>query len=44
MNLWDIAALLPVVRGAGATVTDWQGNAPDTANSLVAAHPGTMPG
>jgi len=39
MNLWDIAALLPVLRGAGAAVTDWQGNPPDTADSLLACHP-----
>jgi histidinol phosphatase-like enzyme (inositol monophosphatase family) len=25
---WDWAALLPVVRGAGGVVTDWQGNPP----------------
>jgi histidinol phosphatase-like enzyme (inositol monophosphatase family) len=25
---WDWAALLPVVRGAGGAVTDWQGNPP----------------
>ena len=25
MNPWDIAALIPVVRGAGGVITDWQG-------------------
>lgn len=25
---WDWAALLPVIRGAGGVVTDWQGNSP----------------
>jgi histidinol phosphatase-like enzyme (inositol monophosphatase family) len=39
MNLWDIAALLPVLRGAGAAVSDWRGGAPETATSLLAAHP-----
>lgn len=39
MNLWDIAALLPVIRGAGAAVSDWQGKSPETATSLVATHP-----
>ena len=27
MNLWDYAALVPVVEGAGGIMTDWQGNA-----------------
>lgn len=26
MNLWDYAALVPVVEGAGGVMTDWQGN------------------
>ena len=26
MCLWDIAPLVPVVRGAGGVITDWQGN------------------
>jgi len=25
MNPWDIAALVPVIRGAGGVITDWQG-------------------
>lgn len=25
LNLWDIAALVPVVEGAGGIITDWQG-------------------
>ncbi|MCC5022708.1 MAG: histidinol-phosphatase [Candidatus Synoicihabitans palmerolidicus] len=37
MNPWDIAALIPVVRGAGGTITDWSGNAPYPAESIVAA-------
>ena len=39
MNLWDIAALLPVLRGAGAAATDWYGNPPEGENGLVACHP-----
>ena len=39
LNLWDIAALLPVLKGAGATATDWEGNAPTGEKGLVAAHP-----
>ena len=26
MNLWDYAALVPVVKGAGGVMTDWHGN------------------
>jgi myo-inositol-1(or 4)-monophosphatase len=37
MNPWDIAALIPVVRGAGGIITDWQGNNPVNAESIVAA-------
>ncbi len=36
MNPWDIAALVPVVRGAGGVITDWQGGAPFPAQSTVA--------
>lgn len=37
MNPWDIAALVPVVRGAGGVITDWQGAAAYPANSTIAA-------
>jgi myo-inositol-1(or 4)-monophosphatase len=37
MNPWDIAALVPVVRGAGGVITDWQGRDPVGAASIVAA-------
>jgi len=37
MNPWDIAALIPVVRGAGGVITDWQGRTPVDAKSIVAA-------
>jgi histidinol phosphatase-like enzyme (inositol monophosphatase family) len=39
MNPWDIAALVPVIRGAGGVITDWQGGAPYPAQSTVAANP-----
>lgn len=39
LNLWDIAALLPVMRGVGAAITNWQGGDPIGGDSLVAAHP-----
>jgi myo-inositol-1(or 4)-monophosphatase len=37
MNLWDIAALVPVIRGAGGVITDSMGAAPYPATSIVAA-------
>ena len=37
MNPWDIAALVPIIRGAGGVITDWQGGAPFPAQSTVAA-------
>ncbi|GHC12263.1 histidinol-phosphatase [Cerasicoccus arenae] len=38
---WDLLPLVPVIRGAGAMITDWQGQAPNLHNvtSAVAAHP-----
>jgi len=36
MNPWDIAALIPVIRGAGGTITDYQGNDPVNGSSAVA--------
>jgi myo-inositol-1(or 4)-monophosphatase len=40
MNPWDIQALIPVIRGAGGVITDWQGSDPVKADSIVAAAPG----
>jgi histidinol phosphatase-like enzyme (inositol monophosphatase family) len=37
MNPWDIAALVPVIRGAGGVITDWSGGAAYPANSTIAA-------
>jgi len=39
MNPWDIAALVPVIRGAGGVITDWHGGAPYPAQSTIAAGP-----
>lgn len=39
MNPWDIAALIPVIRGANGIITDWQGGDPMNAASTVAATP-----
>ena len=36
MNPWDIAALIPVVHGAGVTISDWQGRDALGAESIVA--------
>ena len=37
MNPWDIAALVPVIRGAGGVITDWHGGAAYPAQSTIAA-------
>jgi histidinol phosphatase-like enzyme (inositol monophosphatase family) len=37
MNPWDIAALVPVIRGAGGVITDWTGGEPLNAASTIAA-------
>lgn len=37
MNPWDIAALIPIIRGAGGAISDWQGGAAFPAESTVAA-------
>jgi myo-inositol-1(or 4)-monophosphatase len=36
MNPWDIAALVPIIRGAGGTISDWRGGAPYPAESTIA--------
>ncbi|MCC6414706.1 MAG: histidinol-phosphatase, partial [Opitutaceae bacterium] len=33
----DIAALVPVIRGADGVITDWRGGSPYPADSTVAA-------
>ncbi len=37
MNLWDIAALVPVIRGAGGVITDAKGGPAYPAASIIAA-------
>ncbi len=37
MNPWDIAALVPIIRGAGGAITDWHGGAPYPAQSTIAS-------
>ena len=33
----DVAALIPVIEGAGGIVTDWRGNKPQLGGQIVAA-------
>jgi fructose-1,6-bisphosphatase/inositol monophosphatase family enzyme len=33
----DVAALIPVIEGAGGIVTDWRGNAPQLGGQIVAS-------
>ncbi len=40
MHIWDVQAIIPVVRGAGGIVTGWDGSDPVHADALVAAVPG----
>ena len=37
MNPWDIAALVPIIRGAGGAITDWRGGPPYPAESTIAS-------
>jgi myo-inositol-1(or 4)-monophosphatase len=37
VNPWDIAALVPVIRGAGGVITDWHGASPYPADSTIAS-------
>lgn len=39
MSIWDMAALIPIIKGAGGIITDYYGNEPLTGNSIIAAHP-----
>ncbi|MEJ5352390.1 MAG: histidinol-phosphatase [Melioribacteraceae bacterium] len=36
MSQWDLTALIPVINGAGGTITDYYGNNPLKGNSIVA--------
>lgn len=39
MSFWDIAALVPIIRGAGGIITDYQGNDAMKGSSAIAASP-----
>jgi myo-inositol-1(or 4)-monophosphatase len=38
MSVWDSMALIPIINGAGGTITDYQGNDPCIGNSIVATN------
>ena len=40
MNIWDLAALIPIIQGAGGIITDYKGNDAITGQSTIAAVPG----
>jgi myo-inositol-1(or 4)-monophosphatase len=37
LHRWDVAALIPVVEGAGGIITDWKGNRCDDGGQVLAA-------
>ena len=39
MNIWDSMALIPVIKGAGGTITDYKGDDPVKGNSIIASSP-----
>jgi myo-inositol-1(or 4)-monophosphatase len=39
MNPWDLVPVLPVLHGAGAVVTSWDGGDPVKAGNIIAAAP-----
>ena len=39
MNSWDLLALIPIIRGAGGVISDWQGKDPVKGSSIVASNP-----
>lgn len=38
VNPWDMMAVIPVIRGAGGVISEWEGGEASTGNSLIAAH------
>lgn len=39
VSSWDALPIIPIIRGAGGIITDYQGNDPVKGKSLVACHP-----
>jgi len=40
MSLWDTAAILPIIKGAGGMITDYSGGKPLNGNSIIASATG----
>jgi myo-inositol-1(or 4)-monophosphatase len=38
MSIWDSMALIPIIKGAGGVITDYQGNDATIGNSIVASN------
>ena len=43
MSPWDLLPIIPIIRGAGGTITDYNGNDPLKGKSIVATTPGIHP-
>ncbi len=43
MNLWDAAAILPVIEGAGGAFVDWQGRVTPASGDGLATTPSLLP-
>ncbi len=43
MSVWDSMALIPIVKGAGGVITDYEGNDAVKGNSIIAATPQLHP-
>ena len=39
MSLWDLLPLIPIIKGSGGVITDYQGNDPVKGKSAIAASP-----
>ncbi len=39
MSVWDKMALIPIIKGAGGIITDYQGNDALKGDSIIAATP-----
>jgi len=37
MNIWDSSAVIPIIRGAKGTITDYHGNDAAKGESIIAA-------
>lgn len=37
MNMWDIMPLIPIIKGAGGVITDFNGNSPEKSSSIIAS-------